>query len=188
MSPTSTVPQAAASSIARPIASRTSAEFKSSRWRRAASIVRIHVMNSDAGGTRSRRYDSSRCVWALTSPGRIATRQTSTSGAASGVAENLVVDVPAFGREPGVFDVPDDLDLVHAVARAGGADDVLFDHHAAHVVGAEREAELPHFPALRDPRRLQVVEVVEHNPRRRQRTQVVDAGRLGAPELRVRGL
>ena len=104
------------------------------------------------------------------------------------VAENLVVHVPAFGREPGVFDVPDDLDLVHAVARAGGADDVLFDHHAAHVVRAEREAELPHFPALRDPRRLQVVEVVEHNPRRRQRAQVVDAGRLGAPELRVRGL
>ena len=90
-----------------------------------------------------------------------------------------------FGDEAGVLDVADDLDLVHAVARAGRADDVLFDHHAAHVVGAVGEAELPDLAALRDPRRLQVVEVVEHDARDRERAQVVDAGRLAAAELGV---
>ena len=104
------------------------------------------------------------------------------------IAEDLVVHVAALGREPGVLDVADDLDFVHAVARAGGADDVLLDHHAAHVVGAVGEAELPDLPALRHPRRLQVVEVVEHDARERERAQVVDAGRLGAGQLGVIGL
>ena len=82
------------------------------------------------------------------------------------IAEDLVVHVAALRDEAGVLDVGDDLDLVHAVAGAGGADDVLLDHHAAHVVGAEGQAELPDLAALRDPRRLQVVEVVEHDARR----------------------
>ena len=90
-----------------------------------------------------------------------------------------------FGDEAGVLDVAHDLELVHAVLGAGGADDVLFDHHAAHVVGAVRQAELPDLAALRDPRRLQVVEVVEHEPRDRERAQVVDAGRFDAAELGV---
>ena len=47
------------------------------------------------------------------------------------------------------------------------------------------EAELADLPALRHPGRLQVVEVVEHEPRDRQRAQVIDAGRLGAAELGV---
>ena len=90
-----------------------------------------------------------------------------------------------FGDEAGIFDVAHDLDLVHAVRRAGRADDVLFDHDAAHVVGAVREAELADLAALRDPRRLQVVEVVEHDARERERAQIVDAGRLGAAKLGV---
>src|SRR5215211_3931134 len=43
----------------------------------------IQVTNADAGGTSSRRYDSSRCVWALTRPGRIATSPRSTTRAPS---------------------------------------------------------------------------------------------------------
>ena len=54
-------------------------------------------------------------------------------------------------REAGVLDITDDFDLVHAVAGAGRADDVLLDHDAAHVVGAEGEAELSDLPALRHP-------------------------------------
>src|ERR1051325_4378109 len=41
------------------------------------------------------------------------------------IAEDLVVHVAALGGEPGVLDVADDLEFVHAVRRAGGADDVL---------------------------------------------------------------
>ena len=93
-----------------------------------------------------------------------------------------------FGDEAGVLDVADDLDFVHAVAGAGGADDVLLDHHAAHVVGAVGEAQLPDLAALRHPRRLQVVEVVEDDARDGERAQVVDAGRFGAGELGVVGL
>ena len=89
-----------------------------------------------------------------------------------------------FGDEAGVLDVADDLDFVHAVARAGGAHDVLLDHHAAHVVGAVGEAQLPDLAALRHPRRLQVVEVVEHDARDRERAQVLDAGRLGCRRAR----
>jgi hypothetical protein len=73
----------------------------------------------------------------------------------------------------------------HAIGRPGRADHVLFDHHAAHVVGAEGEAELPDLAALRHPRRLQVVEVVEHEPREGERAQVFDAGRLAASPLGV---
>src|ERR1700681_4935845 len=47
------------------------------------------------------------------------------------IAENAIVHVRALGGEAGVFDVPDDFHLVHAVPRAGLADDVFLDHHAA---------------------------------------------------------
>ena len=50
------------------------------------------------------------------------------------------------------------------------------------------EAELPDLAALRDPRRLEVVEIVEHQTRDRERPQVVDAGRFLAAELGVVGL
>ena len=99
------------------------------------------------------------------------------------IAEHVVVHVAPLRHKAGILDVAHDLDLVHAVRRAGRADDVLFDHHAAHVVGAVCEAELADLAALSDPRRLQVVEVVEHDARERERAQVVDAGRLGAAEL-----
>src|SRR6185369_13050426 len=63
--------------------------------------------------------------------------------------EDLVMHVPTLGNEPGILDVDDDLELVHAVRSACGAHDVLFDHHAAHVVGAVGEAQLANLPALR---------------------------------------
>jgi hypothetical protein len=85
-----------------------------------------------------------------------------TARSRNGIAQNLVVHVAALRNETRVLDIAHDLDFVHAVARPCRADDVLFDHHAAHVVGAVREAELPHLPTLRHPGRLQVVEVVEH--------------------------
>src|SRR5712692_4933527 len=89
--------------------------------------------------------------------------------AKDGIAENLVAHVPALRREAGVLDVADDFGFVHAIARAGGADNVLLDHDAAHVVRAERETELADLAALRHPRGLEVVEVVKHDPRDCQR-------------------
>src|SRR4249919_2922542 len=99
------------------------------------------------------------------------------------IAKDLVVHVPSLRRKAGVLDVAHDLNLVHAVARAGCTHDVLLDHDAAHVVGAVGEAQLTDFAALRHPRRLQVVEVVEHYPGDGERPEVLDAGRLPATEL-----
>src|SRR4030095_13963264 len=50
------------------------------------------------------------------------------------IAEDLVVHVPSLRDEAGILDIANDLDFVHAVRGTGSADDVLFDHDAAHVV------------------------------------------------------
>src|SRR5215471_10335212 len=94
------------------------------------------------------------------------------------ITEDLVMHAAPFGPEAGVLDVADNLELVHAVAGAGRADDVFFDHHAAHVVRAIGEAELPHLSALRDPGGLEVVEVVENDARHGERPKVVDTRRF----------
>ena len=88
----------------------------------------------------------------------------------------------------GVLDVADDLDLVHAVAGAGGRDDIFLDHHAAHVVGAVGETELTDLAALRHPRGLDVVEVVEDDARQGEGSEVVDAGRFSARQPGMVGL
>src|SRR5438445_835756 len=98
------------------------------------------------------------------------------------LAEDVVMHVAAPGGKAGVLDVAHDLDFVHAVARAGGADDILLDHHAAHVVRAVREAQLADLAALGHPGGLQVVEIVEDDPRERERAEIVEAGRLGAAQ------
>src|SRR3954469_24971474 len=67
------------------------------------------------------------------------------------IAKDVVVHVAPLGDEAGVLDVVPDRGFVRAVPRAGGADFFLFDHDAAHVVGAVSETELSDLPALRDP-------------------------------------
>ena len=94
------------------------------------------------------------------------------------IAKHVVVHVAALGGEAGVLDVTDDLEFVHAVRRAGGPDDVFLDHDRAHVVGAEQQAQLPHLAALRHPRGLQVVEVVEDEPCDGERAQIVHSRRF----------
>ena len=80
----------------------------SGRSRRAFITPRIQVTNCDAGGTSSRRYDSSRCVCALTSPGITATSPSSTTSRAVGQhalprrAERD--DAAAIDGEPAVAD------------------------------------------------------------------------------------
>ena len=50
------------------------------------------------------------------------------------------------------------------VDGAGGRDDVLLDHQAAHVVGAVQQRQLADLQTLRDPARLDVGKVVEIQP------------------------
>src|SRR5262245_10159536 len=78
-----------------------------------------------------------------------------------------------------------------AVGGARGRHDVLLEHHGPEVVGAEVERDLADLHPLRDPRRLDVVDVVEVDARDRLREQVVERRRgLGdlLAELRVVGL
>jgi hypothetical protein len=60
---------------------------------------------------------------------------------------------------------------------AGRRDDVLLDHHGAHVVGPEAERDLADLHSLRHPRRLDVRDIVEVDPRYGLREQVVERGR-----------
>src|SRR5688572_27326772 len=221
-SPNSPVPDARARAMAWRAASMMAGAVGSGWSRRSAMSAMTQSLKLVLGGTRPCRYESSRCVCALTSAGRMATlpsgatsvgtrsptavirppssvtkplriggaeigsthaavkvvtllRQAQRSCGSTSrrivlqlfrhrritlcarrgqrhharhlafavdrVAENLVVHVAALRGEPGILDVLDDLDLVHAVARSRGTDDVLLDHHAAHVVGAKRQTE-----------------------------------------------
>src|SRR5271166_6457769 len=67
-----------------------------------------------------------------------------------------------------------DLFECQVVDRSRRGDDVLFDHQAAHVVGAEEERRLADLGALRDPRRLDVADVVEVEPGNRLRAQILE--------------
>ena len=75
------------------------------------------------------------------------------------------------------------------VHRAGGADDVFFDHQAPHIVGTIQERQLTDLAALRDPARLNVGNVVEIQPRHGLRLQILerpgcrDVGHLGVVGL-----
>ena len=76
----------------------------------------------------------------------------------------------------------------HLVARASRLDDVFFEHDAAEVVRTEAQRQLPDALALRDPRALDVRDVVEVEARQSQRRQVVPRACLLAAKLRVAGL
>ena len=93
--------------------------------------------------------------------------------------------VSTLGHESGVLDVARNLDLIHAIDCARGTNDVFLHHDTAHVVGTEGKTQLPDLAALRDPRRLEIGNVVEDHPGERQRAQIVDTGRLDAAELGV---
>ena len=62
---------------------------------------------------------------------------------------------------------------------AGVVVDLLVDHRAVDVVGAEAQGDLGRLDAEHDPVRLDVREVVEHQPADRHRLQVHHARRLG---------
>src|SRR5437588_596449 len=175
MSPAIAVPNASISAIASTAARTISGASASGRLRRAAITPRIQSTNVAAGGTSPRRYDSSRCVCALTRPGKTATFPSERAPEPPSPMSPMS-PTPPLRTEPRVLDVAHDLRFVHAVACTRGADDVFFDHDAAHVVRAIGEAQLADLAALRHPRRLQVVEVVEHQPGNRERPQVIDAG------------
>src|SRR4051812_32433136 len=61
--------------------------------------------------------------------------------------------VALYGGLAEGFDQVDELLGRRPVCRAGGGDDVLLDHHRAHVVGAEAERDLADLHPLRDPGR-----------------------------------
>ena len=64
-------------------------------------------------------------------------------------------------------------------ARAGHVVDLLFLHGAVEIVDAEPQRRLRHLDAGRDPERLDVRDVVEHQPRHGVHAQRV--GRASAP-------
>src|ERR1017187_199254 len=84
--------------------------------------------------------------------------------------------VPLFGDEARVADDAAQFLFGGAIVGAGGGDDVLFDHDAAHIVAAEAQPELAGLEALRDPGGLHVLDVIEVDARDRQRLQVLDSG------------
>src|SRR5579875_3369802 len=85
----------------------------------------------------------------------------------------LVVDADRAERP----DRPDEVVGGRAMGRPGGGDDVLLDHDRAEVVRSELERDLADLHPLRDPARLDVVDVVEVDARDRLGQQVVERGR-----------
>src|SRR6185437_2550007 len=78
--------------------------------------------------------------------------------------------------ESGVADNVAQLFFCSAVAGAGGADYVFFQHHRADIVAAEAQTELQNFQALGYPTGLDIFEVVEEYPRDGQGLEVLDRG------------
>ena len=86
--------------------------------------------------------------------------------------------IPLHRLEPRIADNPPQLFFRRLVPRPGRAHHVLFDHDAAHVVAAELQAHLAGLQPLRHPRRLHVQDVLQVEPRNRQRLEILDARRL----------
>src|SRR5947209_6952070 len=94
--------------------------------------------------------------------------------------DQALVEVRALaGDEAGRGDQVLHLVLAHAVVRAGRGDHVLLDHDRAHVVRPEGESHLADLLALGHPARLEVDDVVQEQPRDRQRPQVLLGVGLG---------
>ena len=77
----------------------------------------------------------------------------------------VVEDVSLLGSVTGFGDLVTEVAFVGFVVGTGGGDDVFFDHDRAHIVGAESQGGLAETYALGQPRRLDVLNVVEEQPR-----------------------
>src|SRR5690348_189267 len=69
--------------------------------------------------------------------------------------------------------------FVGAIAHARGIDDVFLDQDAAHVVGAELQADLANLDSGREPAGLNVVNIVQIEPADGERLEVIGRGRFG---------
>jgi len=80
----------------------------------------------------------------------------------------------AVRLEAGVADDSPQLFFRGAIRGAGGLHYIFFEHHTAHVVASEVEAQLQHLQSLRHPTGLHVLNVVEKEPRDGEDLQIFD--------------
>ena len=67
-------------------------------------------------------------------------------------------------NEAGILNDAAKFGVICAISGAGSADDVFFDHDAAHVIDAESQANLSDLQTDRQPRNLDVGDIVEVDP------------------------
>ena len=99
--------------------------------------------------------------------------------------------IPLLRNKSGIPNQPPQLLFARAIMRARGRDHVLFDHDAADIVAAKPQPHLAGFQPRRHPRRLDVQNVLQVQPRNRQRLQIFDTRRLfldEPPQRRVLAL
>src|SRR5204863_2276322 len=81
-----------------------------------------------------------------------------------GQIDQLIAHIPLPRAKAQLFNRGANLVEREVMDGAGFRDDVLFDHQAAHVVGAEEEGQLANLQPLSDPARLNVRNVVKIEP------------------------
>src|SRR2546430_3364657 len=96
----------------------------------------------------------------------------STSATSGRLVDEAIVLAALAGRVSGVRDQAPHLRQRHAPRGSGGGHDVLLHHEGAEVVGPEPQRHLTDLRAHRHPRRLDVGDVVEHDPRDRKSTRL----------------
>ena len=85
----------------------------------------------------------------------------------------------AFGRNvASIADVVVDFALAHSLEGivSGVGHDVFFQHRRAKIVNAKLQRYLANLRALRDPRGLQMLEIVQHQTRHGGVTQIFGGG------------
>src|ERR1019366_9960013 len=86
--------------------------------------------------------------------------------------------VALCGNVSGVGNDAAQLGFVGAVGHACREDDIFLDQNASDIVGAELQTDLADLDSLREPARLDVIDVVEIEPADGERLQIVDSGGL----------
>ena len=76
----------------------------------------------------------------------------------------------------------------HAKGGAGLRHDIFLNHDAAEIVRAKFQRDLANFQTLRDPRALDVLEIIEVNARQRLRAQIFVRADHRRFQFRVLGL